>query len=50
MPRDLEVPLPRPKPPRHRYLSKRLAQFQPVKSNNFPSTFALVELGLKAKK
>ena len=28
---------------------QRLAQFQPVKSNNFPSAFGLVELRLKAR-
>ena len=34
MPRDLEVPHLRPKPPRRRHLSKRQARFHPVKNNN----------------
>jgi len=49
IPRDLEVPPPRPKPPRHRYLSKRLAQFQPVKSNNFPSGFRACRAGAEGE-
>ena len=34
MPRDLEVPHLRPRPPRRRYLNKRQARFHQVKNNN----------------
>jgi hypothetical protein len=37
MPRDLEAPHRRPKPPRHHFLSRRQARFHPVKNNNRPA-------------